>query len=327
MKIVYMGTPEFALPTLEALFRSEHQVLGVVTQPDRPKGRGRKLQASPVKRFAQEAGLKIFQPERTSAPEFVEELRRLQPDLIVVAAFGQILKPSVLELPKRFCMNLHASLLPKYRGAAPINRAIINGDTETGVATMKMEKGLDTGDILLTRTIAIKESDDSQTLHDTLAEEGASLILETIARLESATLTPIPQDSSQATYAPKLTKQDGLICWRKDALEIRNLARGLVPWPGAYTFFKSRRIRAAKTETSPGVPGDPPGTIVRLSDHGIEVGTGKGRLIITELQPEGKNLMRAKCFLQGFPMETGERFDSQPASETLNAGAAPEGHK
>ena len=175
---------------------------------------------------------------------------------------------------------------------------------------------------MLTRTIAIKESDDSQTLHDTLAEEGASLVLETIARLENNTLTSIPQDSSQATYASKLTKHDGLICWSKDALEIRNLTRGLVPWPGAYTFFKSRRIRVAKTETSPGVPGDHPGTIVRLSDHGIEVGTGKGRLIITELQPEGKNLMRAKYFLQGFPMETGEHFDSPPATEILNTGAA-----
>lgn len=313
MKIVYMGTPEFALPTFKALFQSRHQIVGVVTQPDRPQGRGREPQASPVKRFALEAGLKVFQPEQAEAPEFVDELRLLHPDLIVVVAFGQILKPNVLQLPKQFCVNLHASILPKYRGAAPINRAIINGDAETGVTTMKIVDELDAGDILMTRKVEINDSDNAQTLYDTLAQEGASLVLETIEKLQDRSLTPVPQDHSQATYAPKLKKEDGHIRWTKEAPAIRNLVRGLVPWPSAYTFFKSKRIRIIKAETAPGETSDEPGTVVRISDHGIEVGTAKGRLIITALQPEGKKNMLAKAFLQGHSMEKGDHFDPRPA--------------
>ena len=204
MKIVFMGTPEFAVPTLKTLFQSAHSILSVVTQPDRPKGRGQKPCASPVKQFALEKGLAVLQPASVNAPEFIEALRRQEPDVIVVVAFGQFLSPQMLAIPRLFCVNLHASLLPKYRGAAPINWVIIRGERETGVTTMKMDAGMDTGDILLARKIPIRDSDSAQTLHDALMVEGASLLLETIDSLEQKKLTPIPQDNAQATHAPKL---------------------------------------------------------------------------------------------------------------------------
>ena len=317
MKIVYMGTPRFSLPTLKALFHSAHQILGVVTQPDRPKGRGRGVQISPIKNFALESRLKILQPEKTGDMGFIEELQFLSPDLIVVAAFGQILKPNIVD--QYFCLNLHASVLPKYRGAAPINRAFINGDSETGITTIKMDKGLDTGGILLIKKVKILETDDSQILHETLAQIGASLVLETIDKLEKNSITPIPQDSSKATYAPKLIKEDGRLLWNKKACDIRNRIRGLVPWPGAFTFLKSKRIQITKAETTLGDPTDKPGTIVRVSDHGIEVGTGDGRLVITELQPEGKKIMPIKSFLQGYPILKGDRFNHWQPTETTKA--------
>lgn len=316
MKIVFMGTPDFAVPTLDALSRSEFQVACAVTQPDRPKGRGQAVRFPPVKQFALERGIPVLQPEKVNTPDFIEALRELAPDLVVVVAFGQILSSKALAVPRHFCLNLHASLLPKYRGAAPINRAIINGERETGVATMKMDAGMDTGDILLTRAVPIKDSDNAQTLHDTLAAAGADLVLETVRRLERGALSPTPQDHSQATYAAKLKKEDGLICWNKSAVQIRNLVRGLEPWPGAYVFYKSRRIRVCETETAPGAPGDEPGTVVRVSDYGIEVGTGHGRAVVTRLQPESKKPMSAKSFLQGHPICKGDRFESsanQPA--------------
>ena len=288
MKIVFMGTPEFALPTLEGLIASKHQVQAVVTQPDRPKGRGQDLTASPVKILAQQSGIEVYQPKKASAPEFVRTLRGLQPDLIVVVAYGQILRENLLEVPRQFCMNLHSSLLPKYRGAAPINWAIINGETETGVTTMKMDAGLDTGDILLVDKIPIADSDNAKTLHDKLAIAGGSLVLETLRRLEEKSLTPIAQDDGASTYAPKLKKEDGLIHWEKEAVNLRNLIRGLEPWPGAFTYFNSKRFKVCAVEVQSGEPGDRPGEVTRIKDDGIEVGTGKGRLVITELQPEGK---------------------------------------
>jgi len=205
-------------------------------------------------------------------------------------------------------MNLHSSLLPKYRGAAPINRAIIDGETETGVTTMKMDEGMDTGDILLMKKIPISDSDNAQTLHDKLAKAGADLVLETLRRLETDSLTPIVQDSSWASLAPKLKKEEGLIDWEKDAVSLRNQVRGLAPWPGAFTYLNSKRLRLCAVETAPGEPRDRPGEVARITDHGIEVGTGKGRLIITELQPEGKKRMSAKSFLAGNKIIPGERF-------------------
>ncbi len=303
-----MGTPEFAVPALKKLHLSKHRILAVVTQPDKPKGRGRELQPSSVKKFALESGLKVLQPEKTSKPETITEFSSLEPDLIVVAAYGQILSEDFLAVPKHFCMNLHASLLPKYRGAAPINWAIINGDKETGVTTMKVAKKLDTGDMLLSAKTAIKDTDDAQTLHDILAEMGASLILETISQLEQNSLTFIPQDDLQSSYAHKLKKTDGLIIWDQSAETIRNRIRGLEPWPGAHTFYKASRLRVCKAETSKDVEQDQAGRIVRISDHGMEVGTSRGRLIITELQPEGKKRMSAKSFLSGHPVKVGDRF-------------------
>lgn len=308
MNIVFMGTPEFAVPTLKKLVQSPHKILAVVTQPDRPSGRGRELQAPPVKQFAVASGLDVLQPEKASAPENLEALRRLGPDLIVVVAFGQILSEDLLAIPKHFCMNLHSSILPKYRGAAPINWAIINGEKETGVTTMRIEKELDKGDILLIERIPIRETDDASSLHDTLAEVGASLVLKTIAKLEENSLTFIPQDDSQSTYASKLKKQDGLIIWEQEAETIHNRIRGLEPWPGAYTFYKNARLRVCKAEKAPAAERDQPGCVARVSDHGIEVGTGQGRLVITVLQPEGKKRMAAKCYLRGYGIEVGDRL-------------------
>jgi len=315
-----MGTPEFSVPTLEKLVASEHSVIAVVTQPDRPKGRGQDLTASPIKILALKSGIEVLQPEKASSAEFIETLRALKPDLIVVVAYGQILKKEVLEIPLCFCMNLHSSLLPKYRGAAPINRAIIEGEKETGVTTMKMDRGMDTGDILLARKTPITDQDNAQTLHDRLADIGASLVMETIGRMEEKTLSPCSQDDDQASYAPKLKKQDGLIHWNKDAVSLRNLVRGLTPWPGAFTFFKSRRLRLCSVETTLGELSDLPGEIARVTDHGIEVGTGKGRLIITQLQPEGKKSMSAKSFLAGHKMHKGDVFapSSAPCISNTN---------
>lgn len=308
MKIIFMGTPDFAVPTLEKIHQSPHELLAVITQPDKPKGRGRSLQPSPVKSFAIQEGIQVLQPEKASAPETVAEISSMAPNLIVVAAYGQILRENFLSIPKHFCMNLHSSILPKYRGAAPINWAIINGDAETGVTTMKMDKGLDTGDILLTAKTIIKETDDAQTLHDTLANIGASLTIETINQLEQNSLTFTPQDDLQSTYAHKLKKTDGLIDWDQDAKTIRNRIRGLEPWPGAYTFFNGSRMRICKAEIVDGIAEDQSGHIVRLSDHGIEMGTASGRLIITNLQPEGKKRMSAKNFLMGHNLSVGNRF-------------------
>jgi methionyl-tRNA formyltransferase len=307
-----MGTPEFAVPTLKTLFDAGHSMLAVITQPDRPKGRGQESQSPPVKQFALEQGLPVLQPVKVNTPEFVETLRQMAPDAIVVVAFGQILSAKVLAIPRIFCVNVHSSLLPKYRGAAPINWAIMNGETESGVTTMKMDVGMDTGDVLLSRKVAIKDTDTAQTLHDVLSLEGAALALETVCRLERQDLTPVPQDHAQASYAPKLKKEDGLISWNQSATAIRNLVRGLEPWPGAYTFYKSKRLKVCTVEISAGEPTDIAGTILWLSDYGIEVGAGGGRIIITELQPEGKKRMSAMDFLHGNPMRQGDCFDRVP---------------
>jgi methionyl-tRNA formyltransferase len=321
MKIVFMGTPEFSVPTLEQLVQSGHSVIGVVTQPDRPKGRGQGLTASPIKVLALASGIDVLQPEKAGTPEFIETLRGLQPDLIVVVAYGQILKQAVLDIPRTFCMNLHSSLLPKYRGAAPINWAIIEGEKESGVTTMKMDKGMDTGDILLMQKTVITDEDNAQTLHDRLSKIGASLVMKTIGQMEDRTLTFHPQDNDKATHAPKLKKQDGLIHWQKDAISLRNLVLGLTPWPGAFTFFNSKRLRLSSVETTAGEDGDSPGKIARVTDHGIEVGTGKGRLVITELQPEGKKRMSASSFLAGHKMQKGNVFDGHPELSTPTRGA------
>ncbi len=314
MNLVFMGTPDFAVPTLKTLHTSRHSVLGVVTQPDRPKGRGQGLQASPVKQYAVENGLPVFQPEKSSAPESVAELAALQPDLIVVIAYGQILRENLLSLPRHFCMNVHASLLPQYRGAAPINWAIINGDRETGVTTMKMDKGLDTGDILLMKKVVIEQEDTARDLHDKLAEAGGALALETIEQLQQGRLKFIPQNDAESTYAPKLTKEDGCLNWEQEAEALRNRVRGMEPWPGAFGFLKGKRLRFCKVETGPGEKEDTPGEVMRVSDYGIEIGTLKDRIIVTEIQPEGKKRMDVKSYLRGHPVASGDRFEPSGAS-------------
>ena len=309
-----MGTPEFALPTLRTLHNSPHSILSVITQPEKPKGRGQKLLVSPIKQYALDHNLAVLQPKSVNAPEFIETLNKNQPDFIVVVAFGQILSEAFLNIPRQFCINLHSSLLPKYRGAAPIHRSILNGDSQTGVTTMVMNKGMDTGDILLMRGTAIRDTDDAQSLHGILSEMGGALVLETLKRLEENTLLPTPQDNNQATFAPKLKKEEGLIRWEQSATMLWNQVRGLTPWPGTYTLLNKKRLRILKAQTREGSPDDVPGQVARITDAGIEVGTGKGRLVITELQPEGKKSMSAKSFLAGYKIERGTPFDSTPNS-------------
>jgi methionyl-tRNA formyltransferase len=312
MNIVFMGTPEFAIPTLKALHHSSHSILAVITQQDKRKGRGQKLLVSPIKQYALDFNLPILQPQTVNASAFIESLKKNRPDIIIVVAFGQILSKAFLEIPKQFCINLHSSLLPKYRGAAPIQRAILKGDIKSGVTTMIMDKGMDTGDVLLMQETLIDDTDNAQTLHNTLSEMGGALILETIKRLEKNKLLPVPQDHSQATYADKLKKEEGLIFWEKPAATLYNQVRGLTPWPGTYTFLNKKRLRILKVQVVEGTIDDIPGKVARVTDIGIEVGTGQGRLMIIEVQPEGKKSMSAKSFLAGYKVKPGTLFDPTP---------------
>jgi methionyl-tRNA formyltransferase len=308
MNIVFMGTPEFALPTLEKIQNSSLCILSVITQPDRPKGRGQKQVDSPIKKFALENNIPVLQPETVNTQEFIASLLKNRPDYIIVVAFGQILSEALLKVPKQFCINLHSSLLPKYRGAAPINRAILNGETRSGVTTMIMDKGMDTGDILLVDEIPIEQNDDAQSLHDKLSEQGGELILETLYRLQKNDLLPTSQNSDLASYAPKLKKEESLIDWKMDAENIFNKIRGLSPWPGTHTLYNGKRLAILKGKIVPGEPSDRPGHVERITDTGIEVGTGKNRLKITELKPEGKKAMPVKSFLSGYKINRDDIF-------------------
>ena len=308
MNIVFMGTPEFALPTLRKIYNSSHSIISVITQPDRPKGRGQIKVASPIKNFAIENNIPLLQPENVNAENFIQSLLENRPDYIIVVAFGQILREPLLKVPKQFCVNLHSSLLPKYRGAAPINRSILNGDVCSGITTMVMDKGMDTGDILLIRETSIEKDDDAKSLHDKLAEQGGKLVLETLARLEKNDLLPTPQNSDLASYAPKLKKEESLIDWEMPANNILNKIRGLTPWPGTHTLFNGKRLCILKSEVIKGEPSDRPGYIERITDSGIEVGAGENRLKITELKPEGKKAMPAKSFLSGYKINPGDKL-------------------
>ena len=309
MNIVFMGTPEFALPTLEKIHNSSHSILSVITQPDRPKGRGQKQVDSPIKKFALENNLPLLQPATVNTKEFIAALLENRPDYIIVVAFGQILSETLLKVPKQFCINLHSSLLPKYRGAAPINRAILNGETRSGVTTMIMDKGMDTGDILLVDETPIEQNDDAQSLHDKLSEQGGKLVLETLSRLQKNDLLPTPQNSDLASYAPKLKKEESLIDWKIDAENIFNKIRGLSPWPGTHTLYNGKRLAILKGEIVLGEPSDRPGHVERITDTGIEVGTGKNRLKITELKLEGKKAMQVKSFLSGYKITRDDIFE------------------
>lgn len=316
MRIVFMGTPDFAVPSLEALLKSGETVVGVVTQPDRPKGRGRALTPSPVKLVCQREGLPVLQPVKMKDPAFLDALKNWQPDLIAVAAFGRILPPAILNLPSKGCVNVHASLLPKYRGAGPIQWAIINGERETGITTMLMDEGMDTGAILLQEAVPIEPDDTAGTLSAKLAQVGGRLLLETVRRLKAGTLAPRPQDHTQATLAPLLKKEDGLIDWTRPAVEIANRIRGLAPWPGAYTFAGEDRWKIWKATAKDGQTDKAfPGTIIGLAKEAILVSTGDGLLSITEIQPANSRRMTAAQFLAGHQLFPGQVLGASPKAE------------
>jgi methionyl-tRNA formyltransferase len=297
MKLVYMGTPRFAVPPLRSLHAAGHLVIGAVTRIDKQAGRGRIMTPPPVKLAAQDLGIPIFQPRRVREPEFVDTLRSLAPDLIVVAAYGQILPKDILRLPTFGCINIHASLLPAYRGAAPVAWAIIRGETATGITIMQMDEGMDTGALLLQEHVPIEEGDTTGTLTDKLALLGARLITEALPRIEAGTLVPLPQDDGKATLAPLLRKSDGRIDWNLSAAEIRNRVRGLSPWPGAFTLLNGKLIKLLEVEVAAG-SGDP-GAVQVTENRSLLVGTGNGLLRIMRIQPEGKKPMSAAAFLQG----------------------------
>ena len=300
-----MGTPDFAVPSLHLLSQEGYDVALVVTQPDRPKGRGRKLIPPAVKLKALELNLKVLQPARLKSQEFRDQINRIQPDFFVVIAFGHILSEDILRLPKLGAINIHASLLPKYRGPAPIQWAIINGDSQTGVTTMFMDKGMDTGNVLLTKKEPILPEDTAGTLHDRLANSGAELLIKTLREYAAGKLTPIVQDHSQATYAPMLKKQDGHINWQRPAEELEPFIRGMTPWPGAFTFHDDTRLKIFKTVPIPESPPEAAGTILKAFPDELRVATGKGALSILEIQgPSGKQLGIAD-FLRGYNLPPG----------------------
>jgi len=299
-RIVFMGTPEFAVPSLEAVAR-EHQVVGVVTQPDRPAGRGRRLVAPPVKEAAEALGLEVFQPPTLRRPEAVDRLRAWQPDLVVVAAFGQILRPEVLAIPPHGCLNVHASLLPRYRGAAPIPAAILAGDERTGVTIMRMDEGLDTGPMLAQADWPIGPEDTTGSLTRDLARLGASLLVEVLPAWLAGRIAPRPQDDSQATYCRTLKKEDGLLDWTLTAAYLDRQVRACDPWPGAYTTWEGQRVKILKARPLPGrrCPGGAgPGRVVDLAP-GIGVVTGEGVLELLEVQLAGKSALDVHAFAQG----------------------------
>ncbi|MFO7766161.1 MAG: methionyl-tRNA formyltransferase [Pelovirga sp.] len=312
IRTVFMGTPEFALPTLQGLLDAGVNLVGVYTQPDRPKGRGKKMAASPVKELALTHQVPVFQPERLRKPEAVEELRQLAPDLIVVVAYGQILPKSVLEIPRFQCINVHASLLPKYRGAAPINKAIVDGETETGVTTMLMDVGLDTGAMLVTRRTPIGADETAGEVHDRLALLGREAMEETLRLLCAGQLTPQEQDDAASTYAPMMSREDGLIDWSRNARSIHNQVRGLDPWPGAYSYLDGQVLKIAGTRVDEEAAGFP-GEVLRADSSGITVACGQGALVIGELQLPGKKRLPARDFLSGYPLFPGTRLESPAA--------------
>ena len=308
MRIVFMGTPDFAVGSLQALCESgKHEILAVVTQPDSPKGRGNKLLQTPVKEYALEQGLTVYQPQKVKTPEFVELLHELQPELIVVAAFGQFLSKEILELPKYGCINVHASLLPKYRGAAPIQYAIIKGEKESGVTIMQMDIGMDTGAMLDKVVVPIAENTTMGELHDALREQGAALLLQVIDKIAAGTAVAEPQDDAQATYATLLDRSMEHIDWSKTAQEVHNLIRGFNPAPSTFTKLpngKSLKIWGSKmTDKSSAAAA---GTVIETGKHSFFVACGEGVLEITEVQPESKKRMPAQVFLNGRGVQEGD---------------------
>lgn len=312
MRIVFMGTPDFAVPSLEALLKSDDQVVGVVTQPDRPKGRGQEVIPSPIKVVCLREGIPLLQPLKMKDPAFLDALRQWKPDIIMVTAFGRILPSAVLTLPPLGCINVHGSLLPKYRGAGPIQWAVIRGEQETGITTMLMDEGMDTGDMLLQEKVAILPEDTAGTLAPRLAEVGGRLLVETLRRLKAGTLTPQPQDHTVATMAPLLKKEDGLIDWTLTAREIANRVRGLSPWPGAYTYVNGERWTLCLVSAGEESQGAVPGLVTKVAKDRIDVATGGGTIHIREIQPSNSRRMTVAQYLAGHRLAEGIGLQASP---------------
>lgn len=327
MKIIFMGTPDFSVGTLEALLAAGHEVTLAVTQPDKPKGRGKAMQFSAVKEAALAHEIEVYQPKRVREEACIEYLRGYEADIIVVVAFGQILPKEILEMPRYGCVNVHASLLPKYRGAAPIQWAVINGETVTGVTTMRMDEGLDTGDMILKEEVALAPEETGGSLFERLATVGASLCVKTLEAIENKTAVYTPQDHTLATHTTIIKKQLGEIDWQKSAQEIERLTRGLNPWPSAYTYLNGKTLKIWRASVvgqeeadkerlvQPQEPGGAkqmePGCIVEVTKDSIDVQTGQGRLRLLEVQLEGKKRMCADAFLRGFQIEAGCRLGKE----------------
>jgi len=309
MKIVYMGTPAFAVPPLQALIEAGHDVVGVVTRTDKPAGRGKVLTPPAVKAAAEQSGVPVFQPKRVREPESTAAIGAMGPDVIVVAAYGQVLPRELLALPKHGCVNIHASLLPAYRGAAPINWAIINGETRTGITIMQMDEGLDTGAILAQESIPIDPRDTAGDLTEKLSELGSRLVVDTLSRIEAGGLTAVPQDNGKASMAPLLKKDDGLIDWTMSARELHNRVRGLSPWPGAHGYLDGKLIKILGTDVAEG--SGEPGVLYEQGRDGLAIGTGSGLLRIVSIQPEGKKPMSAAEFLRGHRGVAGKKFEKR----------------
>lgn len=310
MNLVFMGTPDFAVPTLQALVQNGHKVKAVFTQPDRPAGRGKNLKPSPVKVVAGELGLPVYQPEKVKTAEVIEQLKEIAPDAIIVVAYGQILSKEILELPPYGCINVHASLLPDWRGAAPIHWAIMHGDQRTGITTMRMDEGLDTGDMLLKAEYPITEDATTGEVHDALAQLGGELLVKTLDLLDKGELKPTPQ-KGETCYASLIKREHEKIQWSKPAKDIHNQIRGLSPWPGAYTTFRGENLKIRQSRNLPGqtvsAQGEP-GEVLEITSEGLVCETGNGRVLITEVQPAGKKTMPARDFFLGRHAQAGEHF-------------------
>ncbi|MGZ9586997.1 methionyl-tRNA formyltransferase [Paenibacillus marinisediminis] len=306
-KIVFMGTPQFAVPVLQMLLDEGYEVAAVVTQPDRPVGRKRVLTPTPVKALALEHGITVWQPEKLRKSETVQDIQALAPDLIVTAAYGQILPKAVLDVPCYGCINVHGSLLPAYRGGAPIQRSIINGEPKTGVTIMYMAEGMDTGDMISRVEVPITDADNAGTMFEKLSVEGSELLRRTLPELLAGSITAVPQDHEAATYAPNLKREDERIDWSRTSRELFNQVRGLVPYSGAFTTWNDEVFKVWATKlTSAAVRGDQqPGTVLNVSEQGIEVKTGDGSLLLTEVQPAGKKAMPVQEFMRGGKLEAG----------------------
>jgi len=302
MKVIFMGTPDFAVPCLEVLVKEKYDVIGVFTQPDKPKGRGKKVIYTPVKETALKHNLEVFQPQRLRDQESVDLIKSMQPDIIIVVAYGQILPKDILDIPTHGCINVHASLLPKYRGAAPINWVILNGEKTTGVTTMYMDVGLDTGDMILKSEIQIGEDETAEDLHDKLSNLGAEVLKKTLEDFKEGSVHREKQNHEEATHTHRLTKELGEIDWSKSAEEIRNLIRGLMPWPTAYTFYKGNMMKILKAKVKDGNQNSP-GEIIDVTSEGIHIATGQGILIVEELQFSGGKRLAAKDYLRGNSIE------------------------